>query len=202
MAGWGGDTALAAVRHAYPSTETETGVELIMGDLYAEEPKLLLVELLPSSAVPGSELELATVHVRGHVLTADGGVEIREVHLPITIRVGAEPHVEPEIEKVHVLLDASRARQEAMDRADRGDYGGAANVLRASAAKYRESSVADAEVVRGAEELLEMAATLDDREYGLADRKYLKQRAYDASRGRRKASVRIRRGGGRKGGRA
>jgi Ca-activated chloride channel homolog len=192
----GADTMIAAVRHAYPSTETETGVELTLGDLYAEEPKLLLVELVPSSATPGAELRLATVTVRGHVLTAEGGVEIREVHLPITIAVGADPRVEPEIEKVHVLLDAARARQEAMDRADRGDYGGAAHVLRESARNFRHSSVADAEVMREANELASMAVTLDDRAYGSTDRKYMKQMTYDAKRGRRKASERIRRSGG------
>jgi Ca-activated chloride channel homolog len=181
----GADTLVAAVRHAYPFTKTEAGVTVTMGDLYAEEPKLLLVELLPSVASPGAELELATVTVRGHVLTAEGGVEIREVRLPVTLTVGSEPRVEPEIEKVHVLLDAAGARQEAMKRADCGDYDGASQVLRERAATFRENSVADSDVLREVREMEEMASGLTPASYGRTGRKTLAQSTWEGGRGRR-----------------
>jgi len=141
----------------------------------------------------GAELDLATVTVKGHVLTEEGGVEAREVKLPITLTVGTEPRMEPRIEKVHVLLEAAEAREEAIRRADRGDYGGAAEALREKANRYGDAAMEDEEIATEIEELRTMADQMEGREFSPADRKYFAQMSYDTSRSRSGSSERIRR---------
>src|SRR5690606_26208676 len=92
------------VRHAYTSTSTPAGVRYDMGDLYAREPRQLLVEFrLPS--VPDETVPVATLTVTADVLDGDD-VRHETVTLPVTLDAAHVPHVDPVIAREALLLDA------------------------------------------------------------------------------------------------
>jgi Ca-activated chloride channel family protein len=185
---------LTAVRHQYPTTALGTGARLELGDLYAREPKSVLVEffvpaLLDESGDAG-DVAIAHVALTAHVLTEAGGVERQEITFPVIARLTAAGHAEPEVRREMLLLDAAKAREDALRLRDEGDFGGAATVLREiSTALSSDLSgfddVAVAELREQAVDLAEMASTFAAQEVSEEDAKYLAQRAYNAHRGKR-----------------
>ncbi len=93
----GAGAELVAVRHSYPTTPLDSGVRLEVGDLYAREPRLVLVEFLVSATAPGQEVELGRIHIEGHVLSGDGAVERRTIDLPLTFTLEDGPRVDAEV---------------------------------------------------------------------------------------------------------
>jgi Ca-activated chloride channel homolog len=182
-----------AVRHSYPSTPVGRGLRLDIGDLYAREPRLALMQFILEDARPGTELAVADLRVSGHVLTEEGGVEHRVVELPVRLAVGEGPRVEAEVRRVAVLLDAAEARERAERRRMEGDFGGAGEVLRESAGQLVQSLPGDPEAAREAAELSDLASRLEEERFYEEDVKYMKQRSYDAMRSKMMASDRYRR---------
>ena len=177
---------LAAVRHSYPSAETDDGaLRLEMGDLYAREPKKLLLELLVDPVPESGDVELATLTLHADVLESGGGIIHRETTLPVVLDAEGGARVDPEVRRETLLLDAADAREQALERQDRGDYGGAAEVLREARMKLRESGFDDdARLAEEAADLQGMADRVAEAPMSPADRKYMSQRAYDSSRAR------------------
>jgi Ca-activated chloride channel family protein len=181
---------LIAVRHEYPTTSVADGVRLELGDLYAREPKSVLVELfVPGLADRGSvaeEVRLADIVVNAHVLTDGGGVEHQEVQFPVASPLTSAGHSEPEVRREILLLDAANARDEALRRRDEGDMGGAATVLRRmSVAMAAAPPELGDELREQAGDLLAMADQFASAAVSEADAKYVAQRAYNAHRGKR-----------------
>lgn len=189
---------IAAVHHRYPTRSLDHGaLRLELGDLYALEPKSLLVELLVRDDVgaPGSNgqdaagagagpraldrdsLDVATLVVEGYVLT-EKGVEQRMVTLPVRVSPAEAGVVEPEVRREMLLLRAARARHEALeDRAD-GIPGDGARKLRDAAGSIVEAGLADPELDEEAEDLRRMAERFEDDVVTMADAKYMHQRAW------------------------
>lgn len=186
---------LTAIRHQYPTTTLGTGgARLEIGDLYAREPKSVLVEFfvpaLPDAAGDAGEVAIARIALTAHVLTDGGGVERQEIVFPIAGRLTAAGHAEPEVRREMLLLDAAKAREDALRLRDEGDMDGAGEVLRlmavqmaAPAAAYSGEAAAELEEqARDLADLAEQFAAHDVRE---EDAKYLAQRAYNVHRGKR-----------------
>jgi Ca-activated chloride channel family protein len=184
---------LTAIRHQYPTTTLGTGAaRLEIGDVYAREPKSVLVEffvpaLLDQNGDAG-DVRVAELVVTAHVLTEAGGVERQEIAFPVVTRLTAAGHAEPEVRREVLLLDAAKAREDALRLRDEGDLGGAASILRCMSAAIAAAPV-DGEV---GDELREQALDLEDmagrfvaEEVSEEDAKYLAQRAYNAHRGKR-----------------
>jgi Ca-activated chloride channel homolog len=190
----GDAAALTAVHHDYPSAQTPAGLRLELGDIYAREPKPLLVELLVRDDVD-PEVLVVTFTISGDVVLADGGVERRVITLPVTVAASEGARVEPEVRREMLLLAAARARREALERQADGDYAAAATALRSARGSLRESDIfgADAELQEEAADLDVMAASFDVQQVTAADEKYLYQRAYTSTSGRRKKADLIRR---------
>ena len=171
---------------------------LEVGDLYAREPRRILIAILlpPGSAAPGTVADVAQLTVTAHVLTAEGGVELQEITIPVTLSPEEGGKAEPEIRKEILLVEAARRRQEALEARDRGDYASGAQSLRemrgiVAACPY---SADDATVREELQDLETMAASFDDHQVSAGDIKYMKQRAYSAHRSRREQVERYRRG--------
>jgi Ca-activated chloride channel family protein len=184
---------LAAVRHSYPSTPTGDGLRLELGDLYAREPKRLLLELavdeVPGAGAGGSPGDAAATHLATLSLTADvleagGGVVHRTLDLAITLDVEEGARVDPEVRREMLLLDAADARERALEEERRGRWDAAAEALRRASRKLRTAGLDDERVQEEAEDLERMSVRAEAREMDEADRKYLYQRAYDSGRGR------------------
>jgi Ca-activated chloride channel family protein len=182
-----------AVHHAYPAHAEGDTLTVELGDLYAREPKLMLAEFLIPPAEEGATVEIARFVVNAYVLTAGGGVELRTITLPITLSPTGEGRVEPEVRREWLVLEAARARREALERRARGDYDGASAILRRAGESLNAAPApfTNAELREEAEDLLALAehTTL----YGIseADAKYLHQRAHDKMRGRKQSTARI-----------
>ena len=184
---------LAAVHHSYPREVEDKVVRLRLGDLYASEPKQLLLEL-GAHAQDGQDTPLVTVALTGHVLTDEGGIEERTVTLPVSFSPAEGPVVNPEVRRTLVFLQAAAARRQALEDEGRGDFDTGARRLRSVAAMVREAGDDD-QAVEEAEDLVMMAEMLEGRTFAAAERKYMGQRVYDVGRSKMgKAELLSRRG--------
>ncbi|HSH75739.1 MAG TPA: VWA domain-containing protein [Longimicrobiales bacterium] len=175
-----GGVELVAVHHSYPRETTGRGIRLRLGDLYASEPKQLLIELGARASGPDS-VPLASVLLAGDVLTPEGGIERREISLPVSFSPAVGPVVDPEVRRTLVFLEAAAARREALEDERQNRFEAGAAKLRRAAASIL--SVADDD--RGREEAQDlelMANMLSSGAFGAAERKYMSHRDYKLSR--------------------
>lgn len=186
-----GAARFRALRHDYPVAHVPGGVDVAVGELYALEPRLVLLEFELSGWHPGEEIEVATIEVAGAVLLEGGGVEERTIRLPIRLVVGEGARVDPEIERTTVLLDAARARREAVDRYAEGDFAGAMRCVAFARNMVRDSGLDDTETLREAGDLAAFMVKADaEGDLSPMDIKYLKQAAFDEARSNRRAKGR------------
>src|SRR5688572_10402594 len=99
------NVTLTAIRHQYPTTTLGSGAaRLELGDVYAREPKSLLVEFfvpgLPDAGSDERDIAIAQIALTAHVLTEGGGVERQEIVFPVVTRLSAKGHAEPDRKSV------------------------------------------------------------------------------------------------------
>jgi Ca-activated chloride channel homolog len=187
------DVELVRVVHNVPAQQIEGGFALEIGDLYAREPRAVLVEFFVPGLHDVAPREIARITTRADVLIADGGVERQEITLPIASALSAEGHAEPEVQREVLLLDAARAREEALRRRDEGDLGGAESVLRMAALSFHDAEVGMPEIAEHARDLEAMADMMRQQSFTVAEEKYMAQRAYNVHRGKRAYEEKLRR---------
>lgn len=181
----GGLVEHVKVLHQYPSQRRGDGAfRLDLGDLHAFEPRALLMEFLLRSDV-AAEVHVATVKVKGYALLQDGSVEKRMIKLPIQVSRSGAAVVNADVRKELVLLEAARAREEALEDRTRGAYADGARRLRRVADKMEPHAAGDTTVQDEMEDLRDLAGRFEAEEVSAADEKWLYQRAYSASRSRR-----------------
>jgi Ca-activated chloride channel homolog len=167
----------ASVLHQYPSRESTDGALLLeLGDLYALEPRSLLMEFLIDD--DGAEVGVATLTIEGHVLLPRGGVEKRTVTLPIRVTRSQAAVVDPDVRRERLLLEAARARQEALDDRSRGEFEDGARKLRGVAESLAAFADADAALHDELEDVRDLAERFEREHVTMADAKYMSQRAY------------------------
>ncbi len=170
------------VRHGYASTHTSTGLRYDMGDLYAREPRLLLVEFLLPVA-PAGALAVATVTVTADVLDGDD-IRHETITLPVTLDAQHVPQVDATIAREALLLDAADAREQALRARESGDYDAACSTLRASLDSLRSAGINDPAVQAEIDDLDALSAAPAASLASEDNRKYLFQTAYDRKSGR------------------
>lgn len=166
----------------WPATATPDGVVLDLGDLYAREPKRVLAQWVMHADAAGGEAVLGAIETTAAVITASG-VERRTMSTPITASFDEQTRVEPVIAREVLAQQAAVARRRAVERGDRGDAAGAVYELTSAAALYA-AYPDDEEAARQQRDLERLAQQYDQGIASAADRKYLKQRAYNQSRGK------------------
>jgi Ca-activated chloride channel homolog len=183
---------LAAVHHQYPRQQTDDGaLRLELGDLYALEPRSLLAEFAVQGPADGTEVDVATFTVEGHVLTAGGGVEKRTATLPVRVSRDAVGVEDSELRRELLILEAARAREEALVDRARGDFQAGARKLRNAAAMLIPAAPGDPEVSDELADLQDMAERFHSENVSMADAKWLYQQAYAKSTGRRASMERL-----------
>jgi Ca-activated chloride channel homolog len=179
-----------AILHQYPGrTDDDGALRLELGDLYALEPRSLLMEFLIDD--DGAEVDVATLTIQGHVLLPGGGVEKRTVTLPIQVAPSAAAVVNPEVRREVLLLEAARARQEALEARDRGAFQDGARKLRGVADKLATQAVTDPTLNDEVDDLRDLARRFDEQQVSMADAKYMSQRAYGSAQSKRAAMERL-----------
>lgn len=173
---------VARVHHSYPREAADGGLRLRLGDLYASEPKLLLLELgVELDGEGADETPLAALVLTGDVLTDEGGIERRTVSLPIGFNPAEGPVVHPEVTRTLVLLQAAQARREALEDESRGAHDDGAWKLREASRRLREAGDDDV-FQEEARDLSLMADLMEGRRFYAMERKYASQRAYNIRR--------------------
>ncbi|RMH11228.1 MAG: VWA domain-containing protein [Gemmatimonadetes bacterium] len=187
------------VLHDYPMSAEGDTATLEVGDLYGREPRRILFRFLVRPArqgAPGEEpeaLDVARVRVTAQVITGTGSVEQRTIDLPLSFSPSEGATVHPEIRKEVLLVEAARAREEALQRREAGDWQGAARAMHAAADHLRMSCPGDAAVEEEARDLRSSAVLCEQGPLMAEDVKYLKHRIYVSMRSRQGAKEKLRR---------
>jgi Ca-activated chloride channel homolog len=182
----------AKVLHQYPSRPAGGGsIRLELGDLYALEPRSVLMEFLVREDEE-AEVDVATVMVEGYVLLPNGNVEKRSVTLPIQVTRMGVAVVEPEVRKELLLLEAARVREEALEDRARGEFRYGAERLRRTAEKLESQAAHDPAVRDEMEDLRELAQRYEEEQVSAADAKWMYHRAHSRSRSREAAMEAVR----------
>jgi Ca-activated chloride channel family protein len=164
---------------SYPVKRTPDGqYQIALGDLYGTSPRVLALLFHVEDVSRLGETRIAEVQLAADVVREDG-VEHRLVKLPIVANLDRADHLEPEVERSFVRFEAARAREEAVRKADAGDFDGAAQALRAGAKALLPYQL-DPAVAEEAEDLAAEAERLEERRYESRDRKYHQARAVAA----------------------
>jgi Ca-activated chloride channel family protein len=184
------------VLHDYPSHAAGDVLTLEVGDLYAREPRRILMAFLlpPDRGALGADADVAHLTVAAHVITPQGGVELQEITIPVTLSPTEGGKAEPEVRKEILLVEAARRRQEALDARDRGDYLAAVPLLRSYRHLVERSGIQDDAVDEEVRDLERMVQSFASRQVSEADVKYMKQRAYSRHRSRGESLDRFKRG--------
>ena len=186
-----GDAAQSvAVHHAYPRHDTADGLLLEIGDLYAREPKLVLMEILVD-AQAHEQVQLARLVIEAAILRSDGAIEQQEITLDLATSIEDGPVVNTEVRRELLLLEAACVRTEVIELGQRGDFDGAAEKMRAMSRKLLEAGIDDAQFSEEAADLAIMADHMVAHDWTAAEDKYMMQRSYDSSRAMRMKSEAI-----------
>jgi Ca-activated chloride channel family protein len=165
-----------------------------LGDLYADDVRLLLVSVRVPAGFPAGRSPVAQVGVRYHQVL--DGVGERRHELPAMLafadelQAGADPH--PEVLREQLVMSAARAKEQAIAQADRGEFAEAQATLLRCTGTIRSrlsepSGLAEADqALLGAEAGLcdELMAGFSRDRYDTSSRKKAIQQAFLAKKQR------------------
>jgi hypothetical protein len=179
------------VLNTFPVVGVEGGLQVQIGDVYAEERRRLVFELhIPNVAALG----VATVaEALVRYVTVGETIEAHDLHLPITVNMVSADEADaagPDADVIDevTILKSARAKQAAREAAERGDFDTARETLRRAADELRSiapgSSRAD-ELLQEAEANETHSAMMDASHYDAGEKKRLRYQSWQTGRGRR-----------------
>ena len=187
--------AMFATHSSWPATSVANTFTFDLGDLYASEPKPVLVELfVPADrldALASSGASIATLVVQADVLLDGGGVEHRTMTLGVAASLETQSTLVPEVEHAVLLARAAKAREEAARLQREGDAEGAQQfMLRASASLSSSALMEDPgmaeELQSQVRDLNALAERYEQRDFSEMEAKYQMQRSYNTRRGKKR----------------
>jgi Ca-activated chloride channel family protein len=180
--------SVVSVLNEYPTTAVPGGVQVQVGDAYGEERRRIVFALDVPSLPTLGPANVAEVVVR-YVSIGDE-VAAHKVRVPVAVNLvaaddPAAAELDTEVTEEVVILASARAQDEARERAERGDFDGAQDILKRAADDLR----AIAPNSKRAEELLEQAEQTEAHgramEGGMFDALSAKQMRYQSNIKRR-----------------
>ncbi|MBL8998303.1 MAG: VWA domain-containing protein [Gemmatimonadetes bacterium] len=177
---------IARVHHDWPHTDSAEGRTFELGDLYAREPKRLLLEFF-CEAVPDATLvrALARLTVRADEREADGGMAHITTELTVAATLDGAGQEAPVITREVLLSQAAQARTEAAAMVRRGEGRDASRKLR-EVHRVLESAPPMLNLAADVKDLEALAAKLERDSGDEMDARYLMQKAYNSRRSKRK----------------
>lgn len=148
-----------------------------LGDLHAVSPLALGLIFHVDDAQALGKVQVAEVRVEADVVQP-GGIEHRTTVMPVWANLDGADHIEPRVEATLLRFEAAKAREEAVRRADQGDYAGAAQVLRSVSERLLVPG--DALLAEEREDLMREAVRFEQQRYVAEDRKYLRAQSMAA----------------------
>lgn len=183
--------------NAYPVKEGAMARTYRLGDLYSGEVKTLVLELSIPSLAALEPQQIATVHFAYDELTASG-IAHQESQVAVQVNVNtsemAPVPMEAQVTQAVLLLQAANARQEAVQRADRGQFDEASRVLKAVAAEIAQAPITNDQLQEEQRALLVQADALlrGEGAYDEYSRKTLSTQAYYTMQSRHQQTVLLR----------
>ncbi len=182
------DVQVVRQLHTYPSEVNGQQIIYRLGDLYVDEIKMLLLELhIPRLETLG-QVEVARLRFEYDELAADSAIH-RALDLPIVVNAVAADEAarsEPnrEVVKTALLLSAARAREEAIQYADTGDYAHASETLHRAAEAIEQSNLDDDDLQQEHNMLREEAVDMEmgPERYDAYTRKTISTQSFMTSR--------------------
>lgn len=160
-----------------PTARTpDGGWRVTLGDLYATSPKAVGLIFHVEDLTELGQTQVAEVRLVSDAVTAEG-IEHQVITLPVVANLDGTDHVEPTVERTLIRFEAARAREEAIEQADRGDFDAAAHTL-SEASISLCAYMSEPLVAEEVEDLRAEAARLRVQEYSALDRKYHKARSH------------------------
>lgn len=160
---------------SYPVEQTAAGWRVKLHDLYATSPKSLGLLFHVEDVRDLGKVALGEVRIEADVVV-ETGIEHRTLVMPVMANLDGEDRVEPVVEQTFLRFQAARAREEAVRRADEGDFDGAAASLWDAAAGLATCASAPG-MAEEMDDLAQEAERLQARQYEASDRKYHSARA-------------------------
>jgi hypothetical protein len=161
-----------------PVTQTADGWRVALHDLYATSPKAVGLVFHVEDVGALGKVVLGEIRIEADVIQ-ETGIEHRTTIMPVIANLDGEDRVEPVVEQTFLRFQAARAREEAVRRADAGDFDTAAARLSAAADALGACPPTPA-LAEEIDDLRAEAARLSSRQYDAADRKYQGARAMAA----------------------
>ncbi|MGH2702242.1 MAG: vWA domain-containing protein [Actinomycetota bacterium] len=184
------EVKLLGVLNDYPQTSVLGGVQIQLGDAYAEETRRVVFELhIPDMAALGP-VKVADVVLR--YTTVGDQIEAHEVTLPLRVNIvhaGEVGSPDTDVIEEVTILKAARAQREARDLADRGDYGEAQARLQTFSTELRslaEHSERAAELQFEADQIEASLGEMDPAQWDVAASKRAHYDVYRKQSGRRR----------------
>jgi Ca-activated chloride channel family protein len=181
---------------SYPVSQTAGGGwKVRLNDLYATSPKALALIFHVEDVRELGKVQLGEVRIEADVVS-EAGIEHRTTVMPVFANLDGEDRIEPVVEQTFVRFQAARAREEAVRRADHGEFDGAAASLREAVATLTPYAAAPG-MAEEIDDLEAEAARLEQRRYDASDRKYQSARAMAARDSKMDYAARVSRRRGR-----
>jgi Ca-activated chloride channel family protein len=167
----------------FPTERTpDGGWRVRLGDLYATSPKAVGLLFHVEELAELGQTPVAQVRLVADVVMVEG-IEHQVITLPVVANLDGTDHVEPIVERTLIRFEVARAREEAIEHADRGNLDEAARTL-ASASLKLHPYISDPLVAEEVEDLHAESERLRAQEYSALDRKYHEARSYAAHEGK------------------
>jgi Ca-activated chloride channel homolog len=141
--------AATAVLNEFPITDLPIGVQVALGDAYGGERRKLVAKFHLRPVNVAGPIEVATLTIRWAATAGD--VALHTVTVPIVVTAGdvsdGDPGAAPEVIDEVLRLEVARARRDARDAAERGDYGTASLRLATGADLLASMSAPMSEII-------------------------------------------------------
>jgi Ca-activated chloride channel family protein len=173
------------VLNKYRTKEKGSELEVTLGDVYAVEEKVLALEIQVKAPAAGP-VKLAAIEY-AYQSVVDGAIKDFTGELVVTVNAGTAEEAAAATADLGVVgearrLESAKAKEEAVELADKGDLATAAKKLRKMAAELRDSPLANQfEFAEEMEQLEHFADRLEKRSYDGVVRKELRDQSYQAA---------------------
>ncbi|MBA3870329.1 MAG: FHA domain-containing protein [Anaerolineae bacterium] len=167
--------------NAYNMHSDGKRVSFSLGDIYGNEVKTLLLELSIPALNEIGECEIARLRFEYDEISS-GGSQHQVLDMPIVVNVKqgeADSEGNHEVRRSVLLLQAARARRDAVAAADKGEYDRASQILKLAANAIEDSQILHKELVEEHEVLLQQATEMQrgDEFYDSRSRKMMATQA-------------------------
>lgn len=174
------EVAMLGILNEFPQVAVDGGVQVILGDAYAEERRRVVLQLHVPALPDLGPTKVADVVIRYVALGEQ--IESHEVTFPLMVnRVSADDPgvhaVDRDVTDEVTILKAAKAQAAALEALDRGDFDGARALLDEAADALERTapgSPLEDSLREQARSMRERTATLDPAAYGTMDRKAMR----------------------------